>query len=72
MKQAQTSGQDFVRNRGVYDTFWNSRWRRSLTYANTTKLKRFRSELPARTLGLTPPLRVFEQGFGFQFLRISP
>lgn len=71
MKQAQTSGQDLVRNRGVYDTFWDSRWRRSLTYANTTKLRRFRSELPARVHGLNAPLRVFEQGFGMGMMLMS-
>lgn len=71
MKEAQTSGQDLVRNRNVYDTFWSSRWRRSLTYANTTKLRRFRRELPRRTQGLASPLRVFEQGFGMGMMLMS-
>jgi SAM-dependent methyltransferase len=58
-----TPGRDYQRNVSEYDQFWSQRFRRTHTYSNQTKLKRFRALIRRHGL-LDKPLRVFDQGFG--------
>ena len=60
---SSTPGRDYQRNILEYDQFWSQRFRRTHTYSNQTKLRRFRALIRRHGL-LNEPIRVFDQGFG--------